>query len=286
MRPLADEKFWNDKYRRQDAIDDSTPTSRPRKASRVKSAVKSMLGDTLVRYSRSAAARLYDQHLGGRRGQRVIEIGSAPGSHLVDVHRTYGLVPYGAEYTDSGVALNRKVFESAGLDPSHVIHADFFDETFHDAWDGQFDVVLSRGFIEHFDVLHDVIDKHVSLLKPGGVLLVWIPNFRGRANYIAQSLLHRELLDMHNLDIMQLAPFRGLFDRADLVERYCDYFGAFSWTLFETEYPTGLRARLHSLAVRLELPYNMLMHLLYGDGSFRHPDLSSHLCYVGEKIAL
>jgi 2-polyprenyl-3-methyl-5-hydroxy-6-metoxy-1,4-benzoquinol methylase len=39
--------------------------------------------------------------------------------------------------------------------------------------------VISFGFIEHFDNPENVIQKHLDLLKPGGILIVGVPNFTG-----------------------------------------------------------------------------------------------------------
>jgi len=101
---------------------------------------------------------VYATHFSGRKGQRVIEVGSAPGLHLLEVRSRFGLDPFGVEYAPAGVALNRQNFQQAGVNPDQVIEADFFSEGFLAAHQGKFDVVLSRGFIEHFSVPRVVVE--------------------------------------------------------------------------------------------------------------------------------
>lgn len=64
------------------------------------------------------------------------------------------------EYSPVGAKLNRENFKDWGLNPEHVIESDFFADDFQSAYRAQFDVVISRGFIEHFTSLQPVIDAH------------------------------------------------------------------------------------------------------------------------------
>lgn len=43
----------------------------------------------------------------------------------------------------------------------------------------KFDIVFSFGLIEHFDNPNRVLEKHVDLLKPGGLLICIVPNVCG-----------------------------------------------------------------------------------------------------------
>lgn len=43
----------------------------------------------------------------------------------------------------------------------------------------KFDIVFSFGLIEHFDHTEKMIEKHVDILKPGGLLICVIPNVIG-----------------------------------------------------------------------------------------------------------
>ena len=55
---------------------------------------------------------IYTKYLPKKRGLKVIEVGSAPGHHLVKLYEHYGYTPYGVEYSRNGVMQNRKIFSS------------------------------------------------------------------------------------------------------------------------------------------------------------------------------
>ncbi|HNA96843.1 MAG TPA: methyltransferase domain-containing protein, partial [Chitinophagaceae bacterium] len=103
---------------------------------------------------------------------------------MVRLNKTFGYEPYGVEYAEAGANLNREVFRQNGLDPNNVIRADAFSEEFLSRYEGYFDLVISRGFIEHFTEMDKVINMHLRLLKPGGKLIVTIPKLTGVPNLI------------------------------------------------------------------------------------------------------
>ena len=155
-------------------------------------------------------------------GAKALVVGSAPGDFLVRLCNTFRFTPYGVEYSEPGVIQNRKIFDLHGIEPNNVICADFFDETFHQKYKGYFDIVISRGFIEHFTDVEDVINKHLNILAQGGCLIVSIPNLNRRSFYGAwSSLFDKERLQIHNLDIMSKDAFTELFDRSDLSALFC-----------------------------------------------------------------
>ncbi len=60
----------------------------------------------------------------------------------------------------------------------------------------QFDVVVSFGLIEHFTATNEIVSALAALLKPGGVVITFIPNMRGTTG-LAQKILNREIFDIH-----------------------------------------------------------------------------------------
>ena len=90
------------------------------------------------------------QYLPKKNGLKMLEIGSAPGDQLVQFKRIFGYDPYGVEYSESGATLNRHVFALNDISPDQVIYSDFFSKDFQEQYCSYFDIVLSRGFIEHF----------------------------------------------------------------------------------------------------------------------------------------
>lgn len=251
----------------------------------VKRLLRSVLGGRVLALAANYEDHLlwdviYKEHMPGP-GARVLEVGSAPGEHLVMLSRRFGLDPYGVEYSESGVRVNREVFAAAGFDPEHVIHADFFSDEFQRRHAGGFDVVLSRGFIEHFDDVEDVVRKHVNLLAEGGRLFIVVPNVRG-FNHLLSWVFHKEVIAIHNLKIMEGAAFAGLFKEGELRRLFCDYYGVFSFYIFNTKEGSPMR-HLLKLCFLLQPPLNVAFRLLLRPGRGSSRWFSPGLIFVGVK---
>src|SRR6266513_2974678 len=197
---LTEEAYWDSQY--EPAASSVAPTPPARTKGLLGRLRGPRLRDLVQDYREHLVWNvLYPRYLPRRAGAKLLEVGSAPGTHLVQVHKSYGFDCYGVEYTPRGAELNRKVFRLNGLDPANVIHADFFSPEFQTRYRGYFDIVLSRGFIEHFRDVDRVLSAHLNVIAPGGMLAVTIPNLRG-INYGLAWFFCKELLPLHNLDIM------------------------------------------------------------------------------------
>jgi SAM-dependent methyltransferase len=214
-------------------------------------------------------------------GGKVVEIGSAPGDYVVAFAKHHGCIPHGIEYSEVGVELNRRVFSMHGFDPDNVIQSDFFSDEFRNRYREQFDAVISKGFIEHFADLRPVIDGHMDLLKPGGYLVVTIPNLRG-LNYPVIRLLDGEAIPRHNIEIMRKKIYATLFDRTELEPLFCDYYGTFSLYLY-----TAGRSKLQRSALRtgykLQPFLNLGFRTVLGSRGLESGLLSPFLLYIGKK---
>jgi 2-polyprenyl-3-methyl-5-hydroxy-6-metoxy-1,4-benzoquinol methylase len=225
---------------------------------------------------------IYKKYMPKTKGAKVLEVGSAPGTNLVRLSQTFGFVPYGIEYTDSGVELNRRIFISRNLNPDNVIAADFLSDELHKQYKGYFDIVLSAGFIEHFTDIEDVIEKHINLLKRGGCLIISIPNLRG-ANYILQWIFQKKIiLSMVDLNIMQKKEFLKMFDKDCLSTLFCDYYGTFSFGLFNTKRNSPLHIVM-TFCMILQLILNVVFRLLLGNKGVESSLFSPYLIYIGLK---
>jgi 2-polyprenyl-3-methyl-5-hydroxy-6-metoxy-1,4-benzoquinol methylase len=250
----------------------------------LKGIIKSFLGKEALNYFRSYENYLlwdviYKQYMPKTEGAKVLEVGSAPGEFLVQLNKTFGFVPYGVEYSEIGVELNKEEFANNNIDPNNVIHADFFSNEFHSRYKGYFDIVISRGFIEHFTDVENLIDKHLNLLKKGGHLIVSIPNLRG-INYFLSWFFNKEVIAIHNLDIMEKDRFSKLFQKENLSPLFCDYYGTFDLTLFNTKEHSPMR---HLLAIsrKLQLGLNVGFRLFLKDRGAENRMISPHLIYIG-----
>jgi SAM-dependent methyltransferase len=120
-------------------------------------------------------------------GMRVLEIGC------------------GLDYSEPGIANSRELFQRLGLE------AEFRCEDLHQSTfpERSFDVVYSLGVVEHFRNPNPAIQRHLTMAKPGGVVLITVPNYGGLYGRI-QRYFDPENLGIHNLDIMSPAELRRL----------------------------------------------------------------------------
>lgn len=282
MERLTPKDYWNTVYSGESIVQ-VIPTLEKQTDSRLKSWLKRRLGQYWCDYSNYLEwESLYQSYLPKVKGLKIIEIGSAPGTNLVRLHQTFGYEPYGVEYSETGANLNREVFSQHGLDPNHVIRADTFSESFLSRYEGYFDLVISRGFIEHFTEMEKVIDIHLRLLKPGGHLIVTIPRLTG-VPHLLFRFFNPMQIPMHNLSIMNRKTFASLFRREAIKELYCDYYGTFKVSVCGTAQPGGGKAALMSALLKGQLLLNMLFRLVFGKRGAESYWFSPYLIYIGTK---
>ena len=285
MGKLTEKAYWNSLYEPK-VLEQERRSSKRHLRLLIKRILVATFGGKALEYRHSYADYLlwnviYKKYMPKAKGAKVLEIGSAPGWHLVRLNQTFGFTPYGVEYSESGVESNRKIFTLHNINPDNVIHTDFFSDKFHKQYKGYFDIVISRGFIEHFTDIEGVIEKHTNLLTEGGYLIVSIPNLRG-ANYILTWLFHRELIPMHNLSIMRKGEFSKLFDKEGLLTLFCDYYGTFDFGMFDTKRNSPMRFVL-AFCQRLQLALNVVFRLLFKDKGAKSRLFSPALIFIGVK---
>ncbi len=280
MERLTEKDYWNAVYLGDGIVRDrAKPVQNP--------GLKGWLKRHLSHYWRDYSdylewESLYETYLPKTAGLKVIEIGSAPGTNLVRLHQTFGYEPYGVEYAEAGANLNREVFRQNGLNPNQVIRADAFSEDFLARYESSFDLVISRGFIEHFTEMEKVMEAHLRLLKPGGTLLVTIPKLTGLPHLLFRYF-NPDVIPMHNLGIMNKPRFAALFQRAELQRRVCDYYGTFKVSVCGAEHLTGYKAKLMNFLMNGQLALNMLFRLAFGKRGAESYWTSPYLIYIGTK---
>lgn len=234
-------------------------------------------------YGNFVFQKLLRAHLPVRPDWSAIEIGCAPGTNLVNLHRMFGYEPYGIEYSHSGVISTLETFRKYGFNTANVIEADFFDQEFHNRFRGNFDVVFSGGFIEHFDPPDEVLNLHVNLLKTGGYLVCIIPNLLGMF-YPFLWLCARDVLKAHNCKLMQKTTFRRIFEPFGLDVKFCGYVGAFQFYGSSLKREHSLRGVVAGALDRVQdfLDYSMF---LFGIRNFPESRVSAMLVFVGQRIS-
>lgn len=189
--------------------------------------------------------RLIEKHV--RPGSRYIEIGCAPGKMLAWVAGILKAEVTGLDYSEPGIAKCRALFDALELKVD-LHHDDFFK---HHLLPASFDVVTSFGIIEHFDDPRPVVQRHLDLVKPGGVALIAVPNYGGVYGSL-QRWCDAPNLALHNLEIMNVFSLTALVDSSDIEAVRAYPFGSMSpWLVsFDKRLPK-FAAKLVSLGVNV-----------------------------------
>ena len=252
----------------------------------VKNSIKKLLGRRFLEHMGSYEEYIlwnviYEKYMPRKKGAKALEVGSAPGDFLVRLSETFSYVPYGVEYSENGVDLNRQIFADHDINTANVIHGDFFSDELHQQYKGQFDLVVSRGFIEHFKDAKAVVQMHADLLAPGGTLIISIPNLMGFNYFLAQAF-NKEVVGIHNLDIMRKPVFRSLFDERQFYPLFCDYYGTFNFGLFNVGDNRLLRTLLN-VCMKIQVVLNITFRLLFGKAGAESRFFSPALIFIGVK---
>jgi SAM-dependent methyltransferase len=187
---LATTRFWEEDYYRDVQIPERPDSDFP--------------------YER-CLARALDELAPVRPGAGVLEVGCAPARWLLWYAERFGADVTGLEYSGKGVDLSRENLAAAGVE-GEIRQGDFFAD---DLDLGEFDLVLSLGFIEHFDDVESAFARHVDFIRPGGRLVVGMPNFRGLIGGL-QRWGDPSYLALHNQRAMDPDLYRRLAGRHDL----------------------------------------------------------------------
>jgi len=147
---------------------------------------------------------------------KVIELGCVPCGKLIFLKNHFKVEPYGLDYSWYGLTNSPKNL--------NLICADIF----HSPFKGSFDLVYSMGVIEHFENPNEIIKLHVDMVKPGGLVLITIPNFSKFSTLSTSHKIGRrfnEVKKIHNMKIMNLENFRKLFLNIGIKILFCDFYG-------------------------------------------------------------
>lgn len=205
--------------------------------------------------------------------RNVVEIGCAPGRWLGFCAREHGLDVAGYESSPTGVAKTRENFAAMGVNGT-VFDLDFLTADLpHEAYD----LVLSLGFIEHFDDPTEVVERHAHLLRPGGILVLEVPNLRG-ANLALLRWTDSPLLAHHNLGVMVPHELDRLAKAAGLESIDVGYFGGFEPSYVDmSAKPLPARAALSAVG-RVRRGVTLLDRV-------NSPRISGYLCGTYRKPA-
>jgi len=211
--------------------------------------------------------RLMKKHL--EKGRKLLEIGCGGGKFLTYFNEQFDCEVYGIDYSPAGCELAKKNLESAGIKGT-IICDDIFNCTQLEK--ESFDIVFSGGFIEHFDETETVIAKHIEFLKPGGTLVIELPNMLGFHGYVFKTFNRDSFYSHKSLT-------------AKMVEQYFSNLGI---QVKESAYIGSLKLESGDKPGYLQLFFCMVNKIIYWvlrtlNISFESENVSAYIIVIGKK---
>jgi SAM-dependent methyltransferase len=94
-----------------------------------------------------------------------------------------------------------------------------------------YDLVISMGFVEHFDNWPNVFKKHYELCNPGGTIIIGAPNFCTPLQRALHKSLDKENIENHCLHAMYPVAWDGYLRSLNMAIEYSGNYGNFNfWT--------------------------------------------------------
>ena len=170
---------------------------------------------------------VFDVHADLRPGQAVLEVGGAPGRYLASLHRRFACRCAVIDSSPHGCELTRRNFDLLGI-PVAVHQEDIMRPR---GRLGPFELVYSLGLIEHFVDVQAVVAAHARLVRPGGKLILGVPNLRGVNGWFARRLAPRRLAQ-HNTEAMRIECWDSFEEALGLEREFCGFVGGFEPGVF------------------------------------------------------
>ena len=144
------------------------------------------------------------------------ELGCAPGSIMAHFAHKYNC-------SVSGVDIVEKSIVTDYLDKEQVVDYEVHESDLYSIeTKKKYDFVASYGLVEHYLNLDKIIEVHKSLVADNGHLLITIPNIRF-INYLVSRHFSKEILELHNFDIMNLKILKSLILDDEFEEIYANF---------------------------------------------------------------
>jgi SAM-dependent methyltransferase len=164
---------------------------------------------------------VFEQHPVLRRflrgGGEAIEVGCVPGNWLVYLNREYGYRVSGIDYSER-IEYTRANLRFNGIEPVDLIHGDLF--SFRP--EKLYDLVFSSGFVEHFEDHELVVRRHIELTRPGGLIVIMVPNLRN-LHWVLCRMFQPSLLAVHRFPLMRREVLRGVLQKNGAEVLHCEY---------------------------------------------------------------
>jgi 2-polyprenyl-3-methyl-5-hydroxy-6-metoxy-1,4-benzoquinol methylase len=172
---------------------------------------------------------LYEDHISACHGETktAVEIGCFPGGFI----NAIGKLGYQISGFDTHPEVEKINYLLSTV--NEVKAGRFYAESLDDHLKRNllYDLVISMGFIEHFDDWPATFRKHVELCKPGGTIIIGAPNFSTPLQRALHTVLDKDNIENHCLHSMYPITWKGYMRSLGLTIIRCGRYGEFNfWT--------------------------------------------------------
>lgn len=226
--------------------------------------------------------QVFLRHLPKDGETRLMEIGCGGSRFLPYFAKVWSYRVAGIDYEEYAAQLAQANLEGHGVEDATVYCHDLFDTQANRDLYERYDVVFSAGVIEHFEDGAHALGHAARFLRPGGLIVTTVPNFRG-VNGLVQRWIDQGILDMHVLHTEE--SLRQSHEDAGFVTLESDYFGVYNGWLTENALTSSaLKKKLHHLFC---LGTNVLVDRALRATRYsylpEHRWVSPYIVYVGRK---
>jgi len=232
----------------------------------------------LKNYTQSRFDFIFKKYLPLKDGTKLLEAGCAQSSWLPYFNLRFGCEVSGIDYSETGCKKAEENLLRYGVAGS-ILCRNFFDEN-QDMFQ-QFDIVFSRGVIEHFEKPDVVLKKFYNFLKPGGMIVTIIPNMAGLMGKL-QELVNKPVYDLHIP--MNLNELKDFHSKADFKEIFSSYIGSIGTEVVNYPSDGGLKIGFLRKLLKWLSKGAWAVFKLFN----YHPEsqlLSPYIIYIGKKTA-
>ena len=151
----------------------------------------------------------------------ICELGCAPGSTLGQLAKLRPGHSYsGVDYAPEGAEHARELLQAINVKGT-VYCGDLRTLNLPE----RFDLVYSAGLVEHFADPIPIVQSHMRFCRPGGRVVILIPNYAAPIVQWFIRKLEPEALEDHNIDIMHADAVRTIVNKAGLHDAQVGFFG-------------------------------------------------------------
>jgi len=191
--------------------------------------------------------KIYKRHLPVNPEFSLLEIGGAPGQYLAFFNKTFQYQISLLDFSEIGLKKAEENLRILNI-PCTFYEINIMSDSLNSL--PLFDIVFSQGFLEHFRDPGVVLKKHLELLKPGGLLLLGIPNLRGIYSFFLK-ILAPEMLKKHNLAVMDRNTWSVLEAEEGLRSVFKGYIGGFEPKIMDRIEKKTLVTRFFRIIVKI-----------------------------------